>query len=94
MTKITKDSKNTKAKLVTELATAIEAVLKHNDGETSKKIGKTIQYASEEIVKKFLKRVKEKDKKAEKAAKKTAGAKGKAKVEEKPKAKKAPVTKE
>ncbi len=89
---MTKDTKHTKAKLVAELTAAIETVLKQNDGDSSKKIGKTIKYASEEVVKKFLKRVKEKDKKAEKAAKK-AGVATKAKPAVKPKAKKASVSK-
>jgi|GEM_PF-3808721 len=61
-----KDKKNKKDALIAELSTAIEAVLKQNDRDSSGRIGKTIKSASAEVAKKFLKRVKQKDKKAQK----------------------------
>ena len=85
------ESKSKKGDLVAELTTAIEAVLKQNDSDSSKRIGKTIKYASEEVVKKFLKRVKQKDKKAQKQTKKATDT-NKNKPVAKPKAKKAVVT--
>ena len=87
---MTKDIKNKKGSLIAELSAAIETVLKQNDSDSSKKVGKAIKSASEEVAKKFLKRVKQKDKKAQKAKNK-ATVSSKAKPAAKTRKKKEPV---